>query len=385
MKKKLISILGSTGSIGQQTLEVVSHFKEDFEIVGLSCNQNLTILKKQIQKFLPKNVHIANKSLIPELKKFINSNKYKTKILDPDTGLEEIAKYDQDILIVAIFGTISLKPTEIAIKKGTSIGLANKEILVAAGIQIMELAKKFKVKIRPIDSEHAALEQCIENQKLEDINSVTLTASGGPFWQLKSDQFSNIELNDTLKHPTWKMGKKITIDSATMMNKGFEVIEAHHLFNIPFEKIDVLIHPQSYVHAIANFKNGTNLAQFSETDMKIPIQKALFSPKVKKAPLPPFQFKDYTKLEFYPVDHIKFPLLKIAYQAGKNGGSYPIVLNTCNDFANHLFQIGKIKYPDIHKIIKNYLDSHQKTNPKTIDDIIELENETTKHLKHIYG
>ena len=332
MIKKKISILGSTGSIGQQSLEIIREFPNQFEIIGLSAGQNIKQLQKQILEFNPRFAHISEQSLHSQLETFITTNNLSTHALTSQKGLKELCSYPQDLLIMAIVGTAGLYPTHIAIQNGITIALACKEVLVAAGPEIITTAKKHNVTILPIDSEHAALKQCLAgvNENPQKVNKLILTASGGPFWNTPLKEFSEITRESALQHPNWEMGGKITIDSATMINKGLELIEAHFLFNIPYEKLDVTIHPQSIIHSMVEFTDGTILSQMGLPDMRFPIQYALTYPEKWDNPWPKTKLSELPPLKFYDPDYEKFPLLKIAIEAGKKGKTYPIVMNAAN-------------------------------------------------------
>ncbi|MEK9658005.1 MAG: 1-deoxy-D-xylulose-5-phosphate reductoisomerase [bacterium] len=384
MKKK-ISILGATGSIGTQTLDVIKNNLKYFEIVGLSAHKNVKKLQEQILEFNPKLVAVSTKETQKIIHHFIKKNHLTTRVMHGKAALNTIANEKQDMLVIAIIGTIALEPCINAIKNQTPIGLANKEILVAAGDIITSLVKKYKGKLIPIDSEHAAIQQCIEKKNKKTIKKIILTASGGPFWNTPHSHFKKITLKDALKHPTWSMGNKISIDSATMMNKGLEIIEAHHLFQLPYTKIDAIIHPQSIIHCLVEFIDGNTLAHLSPTNMKFPIQNALTYPNKVKNSWPKLNFNKLNNLNFYPPNPKKFPLLTLAYDVGKKGGSYPPAMNAANDIANALFCQNKLSFIQLQNIIEEAIQTHTYTVPKTINDIIEIEKKTQEKIKKKYA
>ena len=360
MQPKRISILGSTGSIGRQTLEVVSAFPDRFKIIGLTAGQNLRLLQEQILKFQPLLVAVQEEKNVPQIQAFVQQHALKTRVFSGLNGLNIVATAaENQLLVVAIVGSAALLPTYKAIEKKIAIALACKEVLVTAGEIIMNLARANKVSIIPIDSEHAAIKQCLasvtENPAL--VNKLILTASGGPFWRKPQKEFAAITLEDALKHPNWTMGAKISIDSATLMNKGLEVIEAHHLFNIPYAQIDVVIHPQSIIHSMVEFKDGNILAQMNLPDMRFPIQYALSYPEKMVSPWPRTDLTKLRPLCFYKPNLKKFPLLKKAYDAGMAGGTQPTVLNAANEKAVHLFLQRKIDFKDISRLVEEALTS----------------------------
>ena len=378
MKKK-IAILGSTGSIGTQTLEVFDKLPNKFELVAISAGANIDLLKKQIEKYNPKYVSVKNQSDVDLLqKKFPNTN-----ILFGDDGLEQIANIEEiEILLVAVSGKIGLKPTIQAIKNKKDIALANKETLVMAGEIVMKLAKENDVKILPVDSEHSAIFQCINNGK--DVKHLIITASGGPFRNSTKEELENANLDEALAHPRWNMGKKITVDSATLMNKGLEVIEAHHLFEFNYDDIKVVIHPQSYVHSAVEFVDGSIIAQIGIPSMHIPIQYALTYPeRVEGIETESFDFIKAGKLEFYEPDFEKFPSLKLAFEAGKLGGTYPVCMNAANEEAVFAFLDKKINYLDIYKITKQIFDNYISVENATIEQILEEDEKVRKLTREL--
>lgn len=376
---KNISILGSTGSIGTQTLDVIRHFPESFTVIGLSAGKNIDLLQKQILEFSPKLVSVSSEHDALTLSKFITSHGLNTDVYWGSSGLLSIAEIPCDLLIVAIVGTTSLAPTYAAIQKGTAIGLACKEVLVAGGDLIMNEAKQRNVPILPVDSEHAAIFQCLEGYSSNDIEKIILTASGGPFWD-KNINFETITLKEALKHPNWSMGQKITIDSATLMNKGLEVIEAHHLFQIPYDQLEVIVHPQSIIHSLVEYKDGNTLAQLGSHDMRLPIQFVLTYPEKLTAPWPKMNLQNIQTLSFFKPDYKKFPLCKLAFEVGTLGSTYPVVLNAANEAAVYLFLQEKISFLDIERTIREKIETHTPLKKPTINDIIALDFEIKQKI-----
>ena len=373
--QKRVTILGSTGSIGTQALEVLENIenKEDFIIEALACNSNLDKFIPQIKKFRPKRVSVSDFESYKKLK-----NEFKNlEILFGEEGLVEIASKDTDILLTATTGKVALEPTVEAIKNKVDIALANKETLVMAGDIITNLANKNNIKIIPVDSEHSAIMQA-SNNDFEYVNYIIITASGGPFLNKTKEEINRANANEALKHPNWHMGKKITIDSSTLMNKGLEVIEAHHLFNMPYEKIKVVIHPESIVHSAVEFIDGSIIAQMGNPSMHIPIQYALTYPKRQKGiKTNNFSFFDKT-LTFKTPDYDKFPALNLAYNAGKEGGIHPCVLNAANEVAVKKFLEGKINIEGIIKTVEYALDNAPDIKNPSLNDIFNVDIETRK-------
>lgn len=366
MKKK-IAILGSTGSIGTQALEVVEKISEKFEIIALSAGNNIELISKQIEKFKPKIVSVKTKNDADLLKL-----KYPdTELVYGENGLIKIADTEEiELILVAVSGKIGLKPTIKAIQNKKDIALANKETLVMAGDIVMKLAKENNIKILPVDSEHSAIFQCLN--KRNEVKHLIITSSGGPFRNSSKKEMENADLSEALAHPRWNMGKKITVDSATLMNKGLEVIEAHHLFDFDYDEIKVVVHPQSYVHSAVEYKDGSILAQIGIPSMHIPIQYALTYPeRVEGIETESFDFIKAGKLEFYEPDLEKFPSLALAIEAGKRGGTYPVCMNAANEEAVFAFLENKIKFLDIYDITKKIFDSYNGIENPDIDTIIE--------------
>lgn len=367
-KKIKISILGSTGSIGTQSLEVIEKLRDRFEIIALTGGSNIDLLKKQASKFHPKYICIGK----PTKEEISLPN---TKVLYGQVGLEEICSNpENDIILVAVSGKIGLKPTLAAIKNKINIALANKETLVMAGDIVMKMAKDNDVKIIPVDSEHCAIHQCIKD--ISQVDKLIITASGGPFLHKTVQDMKNATVDEALAHPRWNMGKKITVDSATLMNKGLEVIEAHHLFNMDYDNIEVVVHPQSIVHSAIEYKDGSVIAQLGLPSMHIPIQYAITYPeRYEGIKSKSFSFSEIARLDFEKPNFEKFPSLGLAYSAGKLGGSATVCLNAANEEAVFAFLNGKIKLYDIYSITEKMLSLHNLIKKPNIDDIFELDNE----------
>lgn len=371
MKKKKISIIGSTGSIGTQALEVVEKLQDKFEILALAGGDNVDLLRKQVLKFSPKTVCVKSLTAKNELEKEFSN----VKFLYGGEGLEEICSDTQnDLIAVAVSGKIGLKPTLTAIKNNINIALANKETLVMAGDIVMSEAKKNNVSILPIDSEHCAIHQCIKN--ISDVRKLIITASGGPFRNKSLDEIKKATVEQTLAHPKWNMGKKITVDSATLMNKGLEVIEAHHLFGTSYDDIEVIVHPQSIIHSAIEYVDGSVIAQIGLPSMHIPIQYALTYPeRVEGIKSESFSFLDAKRFDFEAPDLVKFPCLRLAYESGRIGGSAPICLNAANEEAVFAFLDGKIRLYKIFEIVDKMLSVHNVIKNPSIEEILEIDNE----------
>ena len=364
-----ISILGSTGSIGRQAIEVIQKMPGFFQVVSLTGGANLDVLRSQIKLVNPKNVCVKSEQDALALKKEFP----KINVLHGDEGLVEIAgdKTNERIL-VSVSGKTGLKPTLAAIENNIDVALANKETLVMAGDIVMKRAKEKNVKILPVDSEHGAIHQCLSNR--DEVEKLIITASGGPFRNKTIDDIKNATVEETLHHPRWNMGKKITIDSATLMNKGLEVIEAHHLFNMPYEKIQVVVHPQSIVHSAVEYVDGSVIAQLGFPSMHIPIQYTLTYPhRFEGIETRSFDFVKAGRLDFDAPDLEKFPCLKLAFEAGKQGGTLPVVMNAANEEAVYLFLDKKISLCQIYEITKKMMDSHENILNPSLEQILETD------------
>lgn len=384
---KRVSILGSTGSIGRSALEVISRHKDRFEVAGLVARKNIDLLEEQIKTFAPKIIAVADEKAALELSRRVGT---KQEILVGEEGVNAVAAYKAcDFVLSAMVGFSGLMPTLHAIKAGKTIGLANKETLVTAGSIVMAEAERSGVKILPVDSEHSAIFQCMEGHDMKYLKGIILTASGGPFAGRKTAELKNIRPVDALKHPNWKMGKKITIDSATLMNKGLEVIEAHHLFGLPAEKISVLIHPQSIIHSMVEFVDGCILAQASTPDMRGPISYALSYPERLAHALAPLELDVIEKLSFSRPDTENFPCLNYAYEALQKGGTMPTVLNASNEIAVNAFLNGRIFFNDIPVIIKHTMHAYKPVPATGIGEIIEADKwareKTEEYIKKCKG
>ncbi|MCK5833498.1 1-deoxy-D-xylulose-5-phosphate reductoisomerase [bacterium] len=370
---KKITILGSAGSIGTQTLDIVSRLPERFEIYGLATLNEAEILAAQSKIFQPKVVAIADETAVKEYENLLGN--YRPEILAGPKGVEELARRESaDIVVNAIVGSAGLMPSMAAIRSGVRLCTANKESLVIAGQILMPLVREKGAELIPIDSEHSALLQASLAGAGKEIRRLIITASGGPFHGKEVD-LDSVTVEEALKHPNWKMGPKITIDSATMMNKGLEVIEARWLFDIPPSQIDVLIHPQSIIHSIVEYVDGSQIAQASYPDMRLPIQYALTYPERTKSPIPILNLAELRKLTFEEPDYLKFPSLLLAYDALEAGGSSPCVLNAANEAAVKLFLEGKIRFSEIARIVNRALTKHNKSLELNIDGILELDRE----------
>jgi 1-deoxy-D-xylulose-5-phosphate reductoisomerase len=354
---KHISILGSTGSIGTQTLDVISHYPQLFSIEALAGGHNISLLTEQIKVFKPKKVSVATKSLAEQLKQHISSE---IIVLYGEEGLLEVAAAtDADFVVTALVGSQGLRPTLAAIEAGKNIGLANKETLVTAGHLVTELVRKKGVKLVPIDSEHSAIFQCLNGESLKDVHKITLTASGGSFRDRTREQLKGVTVEQALQHPNWSMGAKITIDSATMVNKGLEVIEAHWLFGLPYSQIEVLIHPESIIHSYVEFADNSIIAQLGNPDMRVPIQYALTYPERLQTPTQSLNLATIGRLNFREMDFKRFPCLQMAYDSGKAGGTATTVFNAANEAAVDLFLKGEIDFLAIEHIIESALNRHE--------------------------
>ncbi|MFN3426317.1 MAG: 1-deoxy-D-xylulose-5-phosphate reductoisomerase [Candidatus Thermochlorobacter sp.] len=374
---KKLTIFGSTGSIGRNTLDVVARFPDKFSVQYLTANSNVELLAQQALQYRPKAVAISDVTHERALREKLSGQGI--EVLAGEETLCEIARRsDSDFVVGALVGFAGLKPTVEALKAGKSVGLANKETLVVAGEIITRLAKANRCALLPIDSEHSAIFQCLVGEPAESIGKIILTASGGPFRTLPKEAFYSITPEQALKHPNWKMGRKITIDSATLMNKGLEVIEAKWLFDIALGKIEVVVHPQSIIHSMVEFADGSIKAQLGTPDMRIPIQYALTYPERFYADYPRIDWKQLSRLDFEAPDKDKFRCLALAYQAIEQGSSYPAVLNAANEAAVALFLEQKISFVKIPELIEEALNAHQNGQSVEIDDLIEIDRETRR-------
>ncbi len=370
MKKKIV-ILGSTGSIGRNAVNVVKHLAVEFDVVGLAAHGNIEMLARQARELKCKHVAVADVSRIDELKSLLPAN---CKIHGGQTGMLEIATLlEADLVLCAIVGTGGLVPVLGAVKEGKDIAIASKEVLVMAGELVMSEVSRRKVKLIPVDSEHSAIFQCLEGKRKADVSKIILTASGGPFRGRKICELRRATYESALAHPVWEMGPKVTIDSATLMNKALEIIEASWLFNVPAENIDVVIHPQSVIHSMVEFIDGTVLAQMSAPDMRFPIQYALTHPAKHRGLLKPLDFAKLAGLTFERPDRKKFPSLDFAYEALKGGGTLPAVMNAANEIAVERFRKSEIRLTDIWVIIEKVMSSHGKLDRPSLDAILSAD------------
>ncbi len=367
----IISILGSTGSVGTQTLEVISSMG-NISVQGLTTNVNIDLLEEQINVFKPSKVAVMNKEKAQELRVRLKNKGIEIEVLEGIEGLTSIATLPKiDTVVTSVVGMIGLIPTIKAIESGKDIALANKETLVTAGQIVMDKAKKNGVAIYPVDSEHSAIFQCLRGNEKEPVHRIILTASGGPFRLKSKEDLENVTVADALNHPNWDMGQKISIDSATMMNKGLEVIEAKWLFNLNLDQIDVIVHPQSIIHSMVEYEDTTIMAQLGSPDMKGPIQYALNYPNRKISDIERVDFTRYNSLTFEEPDEIKFPCLKYAYDAMTTGGTMPAVLNAANEVAVEAFLKEKISFIEIPKLIHDVMAGHISINNPTLNQILE--------------
>lgn len=376
---KKIAILGSTGSIGTQTLEVVRENK-DIEVLGLAAGNNIKLLERQIREFHPKMAAVWSEERAKELRE--NVKDLNIKIVSGMEGLIELSVMEEsEILVTAIVGMIGIRPTIEAIKAGKDIALANKETLVTAGHIIMPLAKEYQVAILPVDSEHSAIFQSLQGGQEKALHKILLTASGGPFRQKTREELLNIQVEDALKHPNWEMGRKITIDSSTLVNKGLEVIEAKWLFDVSLDQIEVVVHPQSIIHSMVEYVDGAIIAQLGTPDMKLPIQYALYYPERRFLPGERLDFAALSKLTFEKPDMETFYGLRLAFEAGKEGGSLPTVFNAANELAVSKFLERKIKYLEIPEIIEHCMQAHKTIADPSVDEILQTEQEVYEQIE----
>ena len=371
---KTIAVMGSTGSIGRQTLDVANANPDKIKIAALAANTNDELLEQQIRIFNPDIAAIFDR----EAAKRLNARyRGKTEILSGEEGLLAVATHNKiDTLVAAVSGYAGLRSTLAAVKNKKNIALANKETLVAAGRLFMEAVKRNDVSLLPVDSEHSAIFQALNGERYEEVKRLLITASGGPFRGKQRSDLENVSLDQCLKHPKWSMGKKITVDSATLANKGLEVIEAHWLFGIDYDKIEVVVHPQSIVHSLVEFKDGSVIAQMGLTDMKLPIQYALSFPKRWDNAFGQLDLVKASPLTFEQPDVLTFPLLNLAVECGKNGGTAPCAFNAANEEAVYAFLAGKIRFLDISAVVSKTLDMHVNINNPTIDDIECIDKES---------
>ena len=383
---KNISILGVTGSIGTQALDVLRFHKDKFKLVAISAYKNIDLTLDIIEEFKPRVVAINDKASFEKLKNIKGTLDYDFELLYCMEGLIKVATLKEvHTVLTSVVGMIGLKPTLEAIKCKKDIALANKETLVVAGELVMNEAKKYGVKILPVDSEHSAIFQCLQGNDLKSVDKIIITASGGPFRGYSKKQLENVTLNQALNHPKWSMGKKITIDSSTLMNKGLEVIEAHWLFDCDYENIEVVVHPQSIIHSMVQYKDGAVIAQLGVTDMKLPIQYALNYPLRDNNISEKLDFYKINELNFYKPDTEVFRCLKLAYKAGKMGGLMPTILNGANEVCVDLFLNEKIKYLDIPTIVEECMEVFKNDMEVSLRNIIDLDKSVREYIMNKYS
>ena len=373
--KKQIAILGSTGSIGTQALDVISKHRDLFEVYALVANKSVDKLIEQARTFRPNVVCIADETLYEPLRDALSD--LDIKVWAGDQAIADMVTMPSiDVVLAAMVGYAGLRPTMAAIAAGKTIALANKETLVVAGDIITDLCFKHHVPLLPVDSEHSAIFQCLAGERNNPIEKLLLTASGGPFRSYTLEQLKHVTATEALKHPNWQMGDKITIDSATMMNKGFEVIEAHWLFNVPYDKIEVLVHPQSIVHSAVQFADGAVKAQLGAPDMRLPIQYALTYPERMASDFPRADLLQLSSLSFERPDLEKFPLLSLAYQAIEQGGNMPCIINAANEVVNLAFRQGRCSFPDMSNLIAKTMQTASYIPKPTYDELVTTDFET---------
>lgn len=376
---KKIAILGSTGSIGTQTLEVV-RANGDIQVLGISAGRNIKKLEEQAREFYPRLVAVWEEDAARELR--VKLQDTDVKVVSGMEGLLELASMEEtEILVTAIVGMLGIRPTIEAIRAGKDIALANKETLVTAGHLIMPMAEKYGVRILPVDSEHSAVFQCLNGERQEEIHKLLLTVSGGPFRGRKRKDLEQVTLADTLKHPNWVMGQKITVDSATLVNKGLEVMEAKWLFDVELDQIQVVVQPQSVIHSMVEFKDGGIMAQLGTPDMRLPIQYALYYPERRYLDGERLDFAKLGQITFEEPDMETFLGLPMAVQAAREGGSMPTVFNAANELAVKKFLHEEIRFLDIYDIIGQSMERHKKTESPDLDEILAVENETYQWIE----
>lgn len=368
VRRRNIIILGSTGTIGINTLKVIERYPSLFNVVGLSAYDNIDLIEEQINRFKPRYAAVNPRKRL-SLKSRLNGTL--CKILDVENDAEElVSNKDVDLVVIGMRGSVALKPFLAAVRKGKTVAPANKEALVIAGDIIMSEAKKYGARIIPIDSEQSAIFQCLDGRNRSELKKIYLTASGGALWNVPRSRFNRLTVKQILKHPRWKMGKKITVDSATLMNKGFEVIEAKHLFSLNVNQIEVVIHPEAIIHSMAEFKDGSIMAQLGITDMRLPIQYALTYPQRLDSGLEGMNFFELKQLRFQKPDFIKFPSLALAMEAARKGGTLPAVLNASDEIAVDAFLSGKIGFTAIYKIVEKAARGHKIVKNPALNDVL---------------
>ncbi|MFZ0505056.1 MAG: 1-deoxy-D-xylulose-5-phosphate reductoisomerase [Chthoniobacterales bacterium] len=379
MRKRRVILLGATGSIGSSAIKVAETIPDRMQIVGMAAKRNARLLAQAANRARPEAICLVDEAHLDELRSCLD---YSPEILTGELGLETLARSGgADLVLVAIVGTTGLKPALAAIETGKDLAVASKEILVMAGETVMTQAGQKGIKVLPVDSEHNAIFQCLEGKPKHEIRSLILTASGGPFRTLSSERLASVTVADALNHPTWKMGRKISIDSATLFNKGLEMIEAHWLFDIPMAQVQVLVHPQSIVHSMVEFVDGSLLAQLSHSDMCFPIQYAVTWPDRVPNALKPLRLAELGRLEFEEPRYDDFPALRLARQAGENGGTMPAVLNAANEIAVEAFLEGRITFPRIWSLVEDAMNRSDNFARPSLDDIIQADGKARDSVR----
>jgi 1-deoxy-D-xylulose-5-phosphate reductoisomerase len=382
---KNITILGSTGSIGTQTLDVIRNQPEDFKLIAVSANSNFHRLVEIINEFRPKYVAVMEACAKEKIEEYCKIHNIQIEVLYGIDGLVNISCLPEvDMVVTSVVGMVGLRPTIDAINHGKDIALANKETLVVAGELVISEAERNKVRINPVDSEHGAIFQCLNGEKEENIKKILLTASGGPFRGKTKEELISVTCDEALKHPKWNMGKKISIDSSTLMNKGLEVIEAHWLFNTKYDDIEVVVHPESIIHSMIEFKDGSIIAQLAATDMRLPIQYALNYPERKAQIVNSIDFRKLHKLTFEEPDVSTFPCLKLAFDAGKHGKLMPTILNSANEVCVELFLNKRISFYDISGTIEECMMKFDYNKPVTVESVIEQDVKVREYIRSKY-
>jgi 1-deoxy-D-xylulose-5-phosphate reductoisomerase len=380
---KNVAILGSTGSIGENTLEVIRSFPARFRVVSIAAGHNIERLKMQISAFKPKIAVVADKVSAKRLKELVGCAP-ETEILFGSEGYHHaVSMPEVDLVVSAIVGAAGLIPTIAALEAGKDVALANKEAMITAGPIMVDLARRCRCRIIPVDSEHSAIFQCLKGHRRSEVNKIILTASGGPFWMWDRKDLENVTPEAALRHPRWKMGRKITVDSATLMNKGLEVIEAHWIFGVDFDRIDVHIHPQSIVHSLVEFRDGALIAQLGVPDMRGPIAYALSYPERMTRLAESLDLTKAESLQFHRPDPAKFPCLGLSYEAGRQGGTMPAVLNAANEEAVTAFLAGGIRFTDIPLIIEAVMKKHKRKKAVSITDVLHADRWARREAKQI--
>lgn len=376
---KNIALLGSTGSIGRQTLEVIEAYPEQFRLVAMAAGRNVDLIISQANRFQPDIICVQSEEIAAKVRIHIPSH---CRLVVGQEGLEEVCTYHKvHTVVTAVVGSIGLRPTLAAIKAGKQIALANKETLVTGGHLVMQTAKEMGTTIIPVDSEHSAIFQCLQGEKKESVAKIILTASGGSFRDKRRHELAHVTVAEALNHPNWSMGPKVTIDSATMMNKGLEVIEAHWLFDLSYDQIEVLIHEESIIHSMVVFRDNAVLAQLGTPDMKVPIQYALTYPNRYPVQTEPLDLAKIGKLHFKEADFVRYPCLKLAINAGRIGGTMPTVLNAANEVAVEMFLRSEIGFLEIEQVIEETLAAHHPVSNPTLEEIEEADRWARRKAK----